>query len=357
MDRGGQETFIMNVYRNIDRGKVQFDFLCSLNKKGDYDDEIRALGGNIIFLDIQRRGGNFSKYFHDLKVEAKFLSKIAHNYDIIHLHNYHAFSSYIQVRACKKAGFKNIILHSHNSCAPRVKLHKVVKPLLSRQKIIRYACSHEAGKWLHGNKPFEVIYNGIDTAEFHYDKLNRIMLREELGLSDNFVIGMVGRFNYQKNHLFALDVFQECAKQNPNARLVLVGKGELEQDIRDKVNALSLQDKVIYLGTRNDVNKLMSAFDVLLMPSVFEGLGIVMVEAQYCHLPVVASHVIVDEVKISNFIQIVHLEEDKYCWAKKILQSKAINRDEIQIDNNFFEICHVADNLYDRYKKLVDTAL
>ncbi len=354
MDRGGQETFIMNIYRNIDRDKVQFDFLCSLNKKGDYDDEIKSLGGNIFYLDIKRKGGKFSKYYFELKETSKLLSKIADKYDIIHLHNYHAFSSYLEVKACKKAGFKNIILHSHNSCAPRIKLHKLFRPLLARQKITRFACSQEAGKWLHDNRSFEVIYNGIDTSQFYYDKENRLKLREELGLINNFVIGMVGRFNYQKNHMFALEVFSECVKINHQARLVLVGKGELEQGIIKKVEELSLQDKVIFLGVRNDVNKLMSAFDTLLMPSLFEGLGVVLIEAQYSYLPVIVSDNIPDETYISDLLKPINLNSDKKIWANTILQLKHINREKITISDNNFNINFVASELYNKYKNLVE---
>ena len=357
MDRGGQETFIMNVYRNIDREKVQFDFLCSLDRKGDYDDEIKSLGGKIIYLDIIRRGGKFSKYYFELKGTAKFLSKIVNEYDVIHLHNYHTFSSYIEVKACKKAGFKNIILHSHNSCAPRIRLHKFFKPLLSRQKITRYACSQEAGKWLHGKKPFEVIYNGIDTSQFYYDKENRLKLREELGLTDNFVIGMVGRFNYQKNHLFALDIFDECLKINNSARLVLVGKGELEQQIRQKIDKLNLSDKVIFLGTRNDVNKLMSAFDVLLMPSIFEGLSVVLVEAQYSCLSAVVSDVMSPQTYISNLLHTVSLNENLKIWADKVFQVNNINREEVFIKQNLFDIRRVAENLYEKYKYLAESLI
>lgn len=356
MNRGGQETFIMNVYRNIDREKIQFDFLCSDNKKGDYDDEIKLLGGKIIYLDIKRKGGKFTKYLNATSETAKFLSHISNDYDIAHLHNYHAFSSFLSVKAFKKAGFKHIILHSHNSCAPRIRLHNFFKPMLARQKVIRFACSQQAGEWMHGNKPFEVIYNGIDVAEFCYDKESRLRLRKELGLSENFVVGMVGRFNYQKNHVFALDVFNECCKTNPEARLVLVGRGELENDIKRKIEDLNLQDKVILLGVRDDVNKLMSAFDVLLMPSLFEGLSIVMIEAQYCRLPIVASDNLSKEVFISNLLNTVSLQENAKVWADNVIRVKEIDRDGIAIENDLFDIRAVAADLTGKYKRIAEVS-
>ncbi len=354
MDRGGQETFIMNVYRNIDRQKVQFDFLCSLNKKGDYDEEIRALGGKIIYLDIEQKGNKFSKYYYKVKNMSKFLLKLAPNYDIIHLHNYHAFSAYISVAACKKAGFKNIILHSHNSLAPRPMLHKIFKPLLGMQKITRYACSQEAGKWLHGKKKFNVIYNGIDMSKFEYDMQIRRELRSELGVEYDIVVGMVGRFNFQKNHLFALEVFANCVKLKPNVKLLLVGKGELEQEIREKIKQLNLQDNVILLGTRTDVDKLMSAFDVLFMPSIFEGLSLVLVEAQACRLPIVVSDVVTKDTFISSAIQTVNLTEDKDVWAKKIIDSTCADRNKITVDREKFSIIAVASDLISKYKVICE---
>lgn len=354
MDRGGQETFIMNVYRNIDRQKFQFDFLCSLNKKGDYDDEIKALGGKIIYLDIEQKGNKFTKYYYKEKNEAKFLSNLADDYDIIHLHNYHAFSSYISVSACKKAGFKHIILHSHNSLAPRPMLHKIFKPLLGMQKITRYACSQEAGKWLHGKKTFDMIYNGIDTQKFKFDEQSRRELRQKLGVEDNLVIGMVGRFNYQKNHIFALEVFAQCLELNPKARLLLVGKGELEQEIKDKIAQLGLQEKVMLLGTRTDVDKLMSAFDVLFMPSIFEGLSLVLVEAQNCCLPIVVSDVVTKDTFISSAIQTVNLMEDKDVWAKKIIDSTYIDRNGIVVDREKFNCIAVASDLISKYQSICE---
>ena len=348
MDRGGQETFIMNVYRNIDKTKVQFDFLCSINIKGDYDDEIKELGGKIIYLDINRSGGKITKYIKSYKNTVTFLKKYANDYEIVHLHNYHAFSSYLDVKALKKAGFKHIVLHSHNTSAPRIKLHNIFKPLLSRDKnIVRFACSNSAGKWLHGNKSFTVIYNGIDTNKFKYDENERVNLRKELGLENNFVIGMVGRFNYQKNHMFALEVFKKCIETNPNARLVLVGKGESGNDIKQKIAALGLGDKVIMLGTRDDVEKLMSAFDVLLMPSIFEGLPVVLVEAQYNGLNCVVSSVICREVVVSDLLHFVDLEDSLDKWAKVLLSCP--KHSVANIDNENFNIINVAKDLEEKY--------
>lgn len=354
MDRGGQETFIMNVYNQIDRGKIQFDFLCSLDKKGDYDDEIKSLGGKIINMDISKKGGKFTKYYFNTKDKIKFLSKIAKDYDIIHMHNHHAFSSYLDVYACKKAGFKNIILHSHNTSAQRAKLHKIFVPMLERQKnITRYACSSEAGRWLHGKCDFDVIFNGIDTKKFAFNATERERLRNELGLKNNFVIGMVGRFNFQKNHLFALDVFKDLVKEDDTARLVLVGKGELEKQIKEKIRELNLQDKVIFLGTRNDVNKLMSAFDVLFMPSLFEGLSVVLIESQYCNLPCVASRdCMAKEIKISNSIDFVDINGNMGQIIKRLLDKKDVDRESCNIQNDNFDINNVAKDLQNRYEEI-----
>lgn len=354
MDRGGQETFIMNIYRNIDRNKFQFDFLCTNREKGDYDDEIYSLGGKILYLDTPQKGGKFAKYYYAQKEHIRQLKQIAKDYDIIHLHNYHAFSSYLDVKACQSAGFKHIILHSHNTCAPRIKLHNIFKKFLAQQKnITRFACSKDAGYWMFGDKKFDVIYNGVDTDVFKFDEQSRQELRKELGIENCFVIGMVGRFNYQKNHIFALEVFKECVQKNPDARLVLVGKGELESEIKSNIERLGIKDKVLMLGTRNDVNKLMSAFDILFMPSLFEGLSVVMVEAQYCLLPIVTSQTITDEVIISNNFIKLNLNEDKKNWADKILHC---TRQSDKIKNENFDIKNVAKDLQNKYTRLVNVS-
>ena len=323
MNRGGQETLLMNVLKNIDKSKFQYDFLCSLHRKGDYDDEIKSLGSKVYLLPYNSLSGKrIIGYFGDVYKYYSFF-KNNKDIDILHIHSYHSFSIFIQVLGAKLGGCKRIVVHSHNSNAPHPRLHLVFRRFLSLFKIKKLACSELAASWMYGNSidGVEVIKNGIILNNFEFNEEWRINKRKELGISEEtLLVGHVGRLDYQKNHSFLLDIFSEVIKLAPSAMLVLVGKGPLENEIRAKIKALNLNDKVLLLGTRSDVNQLYSCFDVFLFPSLFEGLSVVLVEAQATGLQCVISDTNSKEVGLTKCVTFLSLNKSPYEWAQVVVK-------------------------------------
>jgi len=326
MDRGGIETLIMNLYRNIDRSKVQFDFAVHSKEKGDYDDEIKRLGGKIIYFPSFRN--NPVKYMSEWR---SFFRKNANYYNALHFHT----PSLANIYPLKMAAKYNIpirILHSHNTNFNRGRLQGLYNMIheANKQKIDKFAtdffaCSIPAAEWLFGNEMINkghvvLMRNGIETEKFLFNSEKRSLIRKELCLEGKFVIGNVGRLTYQKNHEFLVDVFAEVYKKNNNAVLLLIGKGELEENIKEKVSDLGLTEAVKFLGVREDINSLFQAMDIFLFPSRYEGLGIVLIEAQASGLRGIASDVIPKDAKLTELIDFMSLNESKTKWADEVLK-------------------------------------
>lgn len=320
MDRGGQETFIMNLFRDIDREKVQFDFLCTHADEGDYDAEIRALGGQIRYIQLNRISGK-RKQLDNMKILCHYLKEVKNEYRVFHIHTQHAMDAFLSAFAAKRAGIQKVVVHSHNtSTVFSVSAHKVFKHFLAMEKIFRFACSEDAGKWMYKKKNFRIIHNSINLKQFTFDQHKRDKVRKEMNWENRFVIGHVGRFNEQKNHLYLIDVFHEVHKKLPESHLVLVGKGELEDAVEKKVETYQLQNVVSFLGVRSDVERLYQGMDLFLFPSLFEGLGVVLVEAQTSDLPCVISDSIPSEIDITDKIYRMDIKEDPEKWADKIAE-------------------------------------
>jgi len=353
MDRAGQETLIMNLYRNINREKIQFDFLCTWNRKGDYDDEIISLGGTIHHLPQNTTNLKFIKYFSNFFIIRKYLSQLS--YDTIHIHNYHAFSSLTWVWAEKCAGIKNIILHSHNTSAPHKSLHKICRPLLKLFKIRRLACSKDASEWMFGTRDAKIILNGIVPETFKFDQSSRESIRIQLGLGNSTVITHVGRFNFQKNHIFLIEIFNEYLRINPNSKLLLIGKGELENEIRDQINTLGISDKVLFLGIREDIPAILSASDLFLFPSLFEGLSVVLVEAQATGIPIMTNQNLAEETLFADNALGLSIDDSPSSWAQKINKTICSGRNKDALKNiveHGFDISITATEMQNYYLSL-----
>ncbi len=331
MNRGGQETLWMNVFRKIDRDKLSFDFLVSLKEKGDYDEEIESLGGKVIYAGDNPHSGKFSRYWGEYKLNKAFF-KSHPEYDTYHINTCHAFDAFIRVLSARRGGAKRIIVHSHNTSAPHVGLHKIFKPLLRLLKFEAMACSDDAGRWMFGKKwvkkdKVKIVRNGIDATTYLFDEELRRKKRAELNIDESTkLIGHIGRFNYQKNHTFLIDVFESVCKKEPNTRLVLVGRGELEDEIKRKVESKNLSDKVLFLGIRSDVNELLMAMDVFLFPSLFEGLSVVMIEAQATNINIVCSSSLTKDTYLNDNIVDISLEESSDKWAETVIENFTTNR-------------------------------
>lgn len=346
MGRGGLETMIMNYYRNIDRSKIQFDFLVHRQEEAAYDKEILSLGGHIYHMPVLNP---FSKaYFKSLD---NFFKE--HKYDIVHSH-LDCMSAY-PLKIAQKNGVSVRIAHSHNKSQDK-NLKYPIK-LLSKRLIPKYAthlfaCGKEAGDWMFNGKPYTILNNAIDAQIYVYNERVRDEVRKELNLTnDNLVVGHVGRFNPQKNHSFIIDVFNAVYEKNKNARLVLVGSGDGQQAIEDKVKRLGLSDAVLFLGSRGDVNRVLQAMDVFLFPSLYEGLGIAVIESQAAGLPCIISDNVPSECMKTDRVFRYSLREPVDFWADKIFEALKISKKDTlsEIIASGFDIKENSRKLEDFY--------
>lgn len=321
MGRGGLETMLMNYYRNIDHTKVQFDFLTHRDFKADYDDEIETLGGKIYHLP---RLIPWSISYHRA-LDAFFTEHP--EYKIVHVHQ-DCLSSVI-LKAAKEHGVPVRIAHSH--CNDQDKNIKYLIKLYYRSKISLYAtklfaCSDEAGKWMFRKEKYDILRNAIDTQKYKYNFEERALLQNELKIQNKIVIGHVGRFSLPKNHLFLLDVFEIIKERCNNAVLLLVGDGELRSEVEKKVQEKNLTDSVIFTGVRDDVPQLMQVMDAFVLPSRYEGLGIVAIEAQAAGIPCFLSDAVSDAALITDLANKIPLRSNSEEWARIILNSISIER-------------------------------
>ena len=352
MYRGGLETFIMNVFRNIDRDKFDFTFLCEKEIVGDYEDEIISLEGSIKHLPSIMKGGFLKRNLARIKERIKFFR--AQGDLILHIHTNSAAHAYLITYAARKSSVNKIIVHSHSTKSGDKIEHFFFRPMLKRSKIIRLACGKEAGKWLFGKKKYRVINNGIDTRQFAFSAEKRALVREKLYLRDRFTIIHVGRFNAVKNHSFLLDVFSHVLQYESKSKLLLVGNGELKDETLEKARVLGISDAVDFLGTRTDINDIMQAADVFFLPSLFEGLPVVLVEAQSNGLPCVVSDRVTPEANISGNVYFIPLEAPPDLWAKKLIAIKDGGRYNALdvIANKGYDIKKTVDELSGIYEEL-----
>ena len=316
MGRGGLETMIMNYYRHIDREKVQFDFLVHRDYEADYDQEILSLGGRIYHIQ------KLIPWSHSYKKKLKNFFNAHPEYKIVHVHQ-DCLSS-VSLKCAKECGVPVRIAHSHNS--NQDKNWKYIIKRFYMKKIPTYAtellaCSKSAGEWMFQGHPFRVVYNAIETKIYEPSELSSNEICKDLNLKNATVIGHIGRFAPQKNQQFLIDIFYECLKIDSNIKLILVGDGEGKKKCEEKVAALKIRDKVIFTGIRKDVHKLLQVMDVFVFPSLYEGLGITVVEAQAAGLPCVISDCIPKEcVVTTDRVTIKNLEQSAAEWAQHILQ-------------------------------------
>lgn len=316
---GGIETFLYNVLKNIDRERFQFDFVTTKENPA-FEKELLELGAHIYKVSSYRR-------IHEYVKEIKGII-IDNQYDAVHIHKNSA-ANIIPFILAKKSGVKKIIAHSHNTSSSKKGMYNVLHYVnrCKMKEIVtdRLACSEIAAEWLFGkDNKATIVKNGIDVKKFVYNEDISYKLKEKLGISDKFVVGHVGRFTEQKNHMFLLKIFKAVYDKNKSACLVLVGVGNLMEKIRLEVENLGLTKSVIFLGTRNDVADLLQIFDVFVMPSLYEGLPIAGIEAQAAGVPVIASDTISDELKVTSLVKQISLSESPEKWADVILSVNAI---------------------------------
>lgn len=318
MNRGGTETFIMNMYRSIDREQIQFDFLVHVDVKCAYDDEIISMGGIIYRIPPRRQGVQENR-----KALTCFFREHP-EYTTVHQHV--SSLSYIEpLKTAMRFGIPVRIVHSHNTFQSGNKLHKYFH-LWNQKSVGKYAteylaCSETAALWFYGhqrydNNQYTVIKNGIDVKSFMFTPKGRDKIRCEFGIENKYVIGHIGRFAKAKNHSYLLDIFDAIRKISSNTVLMLTGDGELKQAVQAKAKVLGLEDHIIFTGIRADTSDIYSAMDIFLFPSLFEGLPVTLVEAQASGLPCIISNGITSEVKLRDDCISVSLESSAKQWAE-----------------------------------------
>lgn len=353
MNGGGVEQVVMNYYRFIDRTCVQFDFVVEQGSQQVPLEEISRLGGRVFRVPSMKDLLSYERALRKLMREQRW--------QIVHSH-LNALSVF-PLRAAACEGVPVRIAHSHSSAGgvePGRDLAKnVLRCFANRYPTHRFACSDHAGRWLFGNRAsFEVVQNAIDVKRFAYNDEVRREVRASLGISEQcLVVGHVGRFAVQKNHRFLIDVFERL-QRNINAVLILIGSGCLEKEVRSLVHQKHLDDSVFFLGFREDVERFYQAFDVFALPSHYEGLGIVNIEAQTAGLPCVVSDKVTRESDVSG--NVVYLAtDDSGRWAKTIAGFAACPRKALQedvIDQRGFGIETAASKLLQRYCELSSRA-
>ena len=348
---GGVEAVVMNYYRHIDKTKIQFDFICDSDSTNIPYEEIEKLGGKVILIPPYQK---VFKYHKELKKVLK-----DGNYKIVHSHI--NTLSIFPLFAAKCAKVPVRIAHSHSTTNKKEWKKNLIKLFLrpfSKLFATDYMCCYElAGRWLFGNKEYDkgnvyLLNNAIDLDKFKYDETIRKSKRKELGIKDNtLVIGHIGRFVDQKNHRFLIDIFNEVHKQNNNSILLLAGQGPLMEEIKEKVHNLELDDSVKFLGQRNDVNELYQVFDIFLLPSLYEGLGMVLIEGQVSGLSCIASKEVPSIAKINDNLQFIDLDEDVSVWKDAIQELSSLDRSDCskQIVSSGYDISKEVKKLEKKY--------
>lgn len=350
MGRGGLETMLMNYYRNIDREKVQFDFLVHRDFEADYDKEILSMGGKIYRLPRLNPFDN--KYRKAIK---RFFSEHK-EFNIVHSHL--DCMSAIPLKYAEQAGVPVRIAHAHNS-NQSINIKYPMK-LFYKKQICKYAtnlfaCGNASGEWMFGTKDFYVLNNAIDSKLYSFDKRKRDKVRRELNIArDTLLIGHVGRFADAKNHKFLIKVFFELLNKQKNSLLILVGDGDLRKDIEKQIIRLGISDKVIFAGMRKDVPDLLTAMDVFLFPSKYEGLPLSVVEAQASGLPCVISDKVPPECVITDSVFIQNLDEGIEKWVECVEECATLPRIDRYDDlcRAGYDIEKNAENLENIYLRL-----
>lgn len=352
MDRAGLETMLMNYYRNIDRSQVQFDFLTHRSTEGAYDKEIKEMGGKIYYAPrlIPKNIFKYRRYMKKLFEENK--------YDIVHSHI--DTMSFFPLREANRNKVKYRISHSHTSKLDidyKLPIKYYCKIFINKYANIRFACGKKAGIFLYNKLNFKILNNAVDCQKFKFDENLRGKVRNDLGIDENTtVLGHVGRYIYIKNQEFLIDVFVDYLQLNSDSKLILVGLGEDEKKLRDKVEKYGIKDKVIFLVNRSDTNEIYQAMDYFVMPSLFEGVPLVAIEAQTNGLTCILSDKISEETKITDNVYFCNLKLGSKEWAKFIynLDKRRNNNSIIDVKNHCYDIKIEAKKLENFYINLYE---
>lgn len=349
MKRAGAETMIMQYLRQLVKDeRLECSILVHGDDKGDYDDEIAEY--NVPIYHVPVRGQHPLNYSREVKKVLK-----AHPVDIIHCNMDSACGDFLGI--AQKCGIKNRIAHSHTTKYQAQRGIKKVIGYYSKKKIcrvasMRFACSEKAGEWLFENDSFRIINNAIDLNRYSPCEKVRKRKREELGIAEGaFVVGHVGRFCYEKNHKFLLEIFAQMLDNRPNSKLILAGTGKLLNETKSYADELHILENVQFIGLRNDIPELLQAMDVFIMPSLFEGLPVSGIEAQAAGLPCLFADTITSEICMTEYARRLSLDDTK-SWIEALERTPQIRNAveaQEQLRKNGYDIVHEAHKLADYY--------
>lgn len=334
---GGIENYSVNLFKHLDKKNIEIDFIVKFSKHEFLDDEFFAAGGKKVALNIENKG-KLAYLINTIRV-----AKSGYNVGYFNLSEPSAVFKYPLI--CRLVGIKNIIIHSHNSSEDSSNFIKLIinwisRKLINRISSVKLACSDKAALWMFGStNDFVLINNGIEVDKYVYNNNVRKKIRDELLCNDNTVLlGHVGRFVKQKNHFFLIDIFEQFLKLNSNSKLLLIGVGPFFDKAKDRVKTKKLDDKVIFLGEKHNVNDYLQAMDAFLLPSLYEGLPVSGVEAQASGLKCFFSSSISKDTKITDNVEFINLSKGAEYWAKKIFENIhyiRINQRQTIIDKGF----------------------
>lgn len=349
---GGIESFVMNIYKYIDKTNLSFDFMvCENQKRGYYNKFIFENGGKI--HAISKDCVSISVFREKYNIYKRYKT------GIVHIHT-NCGSRIFDGLIAKLAGVKCIIFHCHTCKGNPTLKYKILQPIFRLLGDYYWACSKEAAEFFFGKKvtqsgKFQLIHNAIDVDDFRYDESVRGKIRNELNWNNDFILGFVGRLSPEKNLLFALEILIAMLEQKENVKLAIVGDGEQKEKIKEIIKEKKIENNVCMLGERKNVKEFLFAFDSFILPSLYEGLGIVLIEAQAAGLPCFASDTIPTETRVTPLINYLSINEKPQKWAVEILniENNRLKSYSDLIKNHGYDNLEEAERVYKLYKKII----
>lgn len=330
---GGIEKMIVNITSELPKDKYHITLLLNKMISEEYRETLLNMGVDIVELQDEFIHNPIKRHLKGVKLFDKYIKE--HPVDTIHFHISNSIDM-MYVSVAQKRGVKNRIAHSHNSNATskfKVLMHYTFKTFLKNSPSHYISCSTKAAYWLYSKKKVDrgevvILKNAIVTKDYLYNEERRQGTRQRYDFGNQFIVGHIGRFNEQKNHRFLIDIFTEFKKLKENAELVLIGEGDLKDEIKQYVKEKGVEDSVRFMGNSNEVPNLLSAMDVFLLPSLYEGLPVVLVETQAASLPALVSNTITKEVDVSKYVKYMSLERTPDKWAKGLLKMAEVPRED-----------------------------
>lgn len=353
---GGVSEYMMNLFRNIDRKKVSFDFIIN-GDYCEYEKEINKLGGKVFYITPKK-----VSLIKNIKELSVIFKRCRYTHKIFYFNTSGIY--YILPFLLSKLNKYRIITHAHNTKCTEMKeythiLHYLNRIIVRKLSDYRFTCSELAGEWVYGTRYYiknadsiRTINNAVDCIKFKFNKEKRIVNREKLGISEEqLVIGNVGRLDYQKNHNFLLEVFYEAVKENSNIILIIIGDGTLKNELIEKAKKLNISDKVKFLGMRRDIDELMQVMDIFVLPSFFEGFPITLVEAQAAGLKCLVSNTVTKTVALTESVEFNDLNNSAKSWAEKILELDTEKKD------NYSTLCQKGFDIKSQVREIQELLL